>query len=396
MSTPEPFRSMSLLLAAVLAAQTAAAPARFETQQIDDKVEIGYGLAIGDVDGDGKPDILLADKRQIVWYRNGDWRRFVMAEDLTPRDNVCIAARDIDGDGKVEVAVGGNWNPGETTDLDASGSVHYLVRPSDPARMRWTAVRLPHEPTVHRMRWLRGPEGGYSLVVLPLHGRGNRGGEGEPVRVLAYHPPPDPTDAGGWKLELLDASMHMTHNLDVVRWDEEEVEDLLIAGREGVALLRHEDGAWSRTMLCDGAHGGAGEVRGERGVIATIEPMHGHELVVYHPPGEGGDDLWRRTALTDELKQGHALACADFLGLGRDQMAVGWREANQAGRVGVKLFIPPVEGDGAWSSMLIDDNEMACEDLAAADLDGDGRLDLIAAGRATRNLRIYWNRAAGE
>ena len=83
----------------------------FEAQTIDSNVQIGYGLAIGDVDGDGKDDILLADKKQFVWYRNGDWKRFVMVDNLTDRDNVCLAARDINGDGQVEVAVGAQWNP---------------------------------------------------------------------------------------------------------------------------------------------------------------------------------------------------------------------------------------------------------------------------------------------
>jgi hypothetical protein len=32
------------------------------------------------------------------------------------------------------------------------------------------------------------------------------------------------------------------------------------------------------------------------------------------------------------------------------------------------------------------------EDLAAADLDNDGRPDIVAVGRATHNVRIYWNR----
>jgi len=34
---------------------------------------------------------------------------------------------------------------------------------------------------------------------------------------------------------------------------------------------------------------------------------------------------------------------------------------------------------------------MACEDLQVADLNGDGRPDIVAAGRATRNLKIYFN-----
>ena len=58
---------------------------KFERQVIDANIQIGYGLAIGDEDGDGKPDILLADKKQFVWYRNPDWKRFVMAEDAPHR-----------------------------------------------------------------------------------------------------------------------------------------------------------------------------------------------------------------------------------------------------------------------------------------------------------------------
>jgi hypothetical protein len=44
--------------------------------------------------------------------------------------------------------------------------------------------------------------------------------------------------------------------------------------------------------------------------------------------------------------------------------------------------------EGFW----IDDNGIACEDLQLADLDGDGKKDIIAAGRATHNLKIYWNK----
>jgi hypothetical protein len=34
---------------------------------------------------------------------------------------------------------------------------------------------------------------------------------------------------------------------------------------------------------------------------------------------------------------------------------------------------------------------VAVEDLAAVDLNGDGRIDIVAVGRKTGNVRIYWN-----
>lgn len=362
----------------------------FEAQSIDENVSIGYGLALGDVDGDGKPDILLADKKQIVWYRNGDWKKFIIAEDLTEHDNVCIAARDLTGDGKVEVAVGAQWNPGETSDTEKSGAVFYLIRPQDPTQ-KWKPVQLQHEPTTHRMRWAQSPEGEFFLVVLPLHGRGNKGGEGAGVNVMAYRFPANPEQK--WETFTVDGNMHLTHNLEISESDDKT--DLYIAGKEGVRLVsytgdKRPDG---EAKVLKGLDQGAGEVRlgqisSDQKFITTIEPMHGNQVVVYVM----GDEV-KRKVLDDQFKDGHGLAAADFLNLGRDQIVAGWRLPNENNKVGIKLFVPKDASGSQWESHIIDDNEMACEDLQVMDLDGDGKSDIIAAGRATNNLKIYWNRS---
>ncbi|MEX2595094.1 MAG: VCBS repeat-containing protein [Anditalea sp.] len=370
-------------------------PPEFEQQTIDDEVEIGYGLAIGDVDGDGKPDIILADKKQFVWYRNGDWQRFVIAENLTASDNVCITARDITGDGKVEIAVGAQWNPSEVSDPEKSGSVHYLIRPDDPTE-EWSPVQLHHEPTVHRMRWVKAEENKYHLVVLPLHGRGNKNGEGAGVKVIAYEMPEDPTKE--WKHWTIDESMHLTHNFDVV--EDGKGEKLYIGGKEGVKVLSYNNGEWAAPSSGEWVvqDHSFGEVRiGEsqdNQILAGIEPMHGNQLTVYNianNPSNTTNPV--RTVLTSDLNQGHALGVADFMGLGRDQVVVGWRNPNQENKVGVKLYIPQNAENTVWKDIWIDDNGMACEDLQLADLNGDGKLDIIAAGRATHNLKVYWNKS---
>src|SRR5690606_8443993 len=94
-----------------------------------------------------------------------------------------------------------------------------------------------------------------------------------------------------------------------------------------------------------------------------------------------------RRVLTADLNQGHALAVADLLGRGNNQVVVGWRNPDRNGKVGIKMFAPT---DSGWDAFWIDDNGMACEDLVIADLDRDGKLDIIAAGRATKNLKVYW------
>jgi hypothetical protein len=95
--------------------------------------------------------------------------------------------------------------------------------------------------------------------------------------------------------------------------------------------------------------------------------------------------------LDETLKDGHALGggrcardrlTADRGGLAGDESARGTRYpalcAGDAAGVGAQRF-------------EIGGTEVAVEDLKLADLDGDGRLDIIAAGRQTKNVRIFFN-----
>ena len=366
----------------------------FEPQLIDDNVSIGYGIVVGDVDGDGKPDLILADKKQFVWYRNGDWKRFVLVENLTERDNVCIAARDIDGDGMVEIAVGAQWNPGETSDEAQSGSVHYLIRPDDPTQL-WTPVQLPHEPTVHRMYWVKTGRASYQLIVLPLHGRGNKAGEGAGVKVIAYEKPADPKDP--WKTKLIDESMHLTHNMISKDLGVGNGETIFIGGKEGVTSFSYRNDEWfaGPTNESPPGHESFGElafavIPGRGVMLAGIEPMHGNQVTAY--PATQESTQLQRIVLDKSLKEGHGLVTGDFLGNGTVQLVAGWRTPNEAGDIGIKLYEPVNEDYTEFKAHWIDQNGMATESLTAADLNGDGKLDIIASGRSTNNLKIYWNR----
>lgn len=375
------------LLSFIWSCKSSDVAVQFSSETIDDQVAIGYGLAIGDVDGDGLEDILLADKKQFVWYRNPDWQRFVMVDSLTKYDNVCIAATDINNDGQVEVAVGAQWNPRVTWDSLESGSVHYLVRPKDPTQL-WQPVALGHEPTVHRMHWVQTLDG-YQLVVLPLHGRGNRNGVGRGVRIMAYTFPDLDKEDYSWGSMLIDSSMHLTHNFDVL--SQNKSASILIGGKEGAKHFSFGGNQWEQSSLPIPikTEKGFGEIRYHPEFVAGIQPLHGNSLTVFNKAGE-------TYTLTDSLNQGHALAIGDLLHKGSPQIVVGWRNKNDAGDIGIRLYVPSPAG---WSDVnyhWIDQNGMACEDLKLADLNQDGRLDIIAAGRSTQNLKIYWNKSGKD
>ena len=77
--------------------------------------------------------------------------------------------------------------------------------------------------------------------------------------------------------------------------------------------------------------------------------------------------------------------------MGSDQVLAGWREKDKDGKVGIRAYIP-LDPDGKkWEMRLLDDNTMACEDLVLADFDQDKRLDIVASGRDSHNLKVYFN-----
>jgi len=381
---------MKQILAFLLAYPALALPpAKFEAQTIDGKITVGYGLSIADLDGDGKKDIFMVDAGQTVCYQSPNWKKHILTEKLTKKDHVCICAKDITGDGKAEVAVGAEWNPGDTKN---SGAV-YSIESGPDCFKPWNPKALHREPTVHRMHWVSESNGKHFLAVLPLHGPGNVKGEGEGINFLGYRPYQD------WQTFLIHKGFHLAHNFDPVPWGSRKAESILVACKEGIHLLEPQDKSWKATQMTEK---GAGEIRlgklpnGKRFMV-TIEPMHGNEVVI-NPEAENG--LWsqKRQVIDDTLTQGHALVAGDFLGLGYDQVVAGWRKPSRDNeKVGLKLYVPDTKDGSKWKlHSVIDDNTMACEDMKAADLNGDGKLDLIAAGRATKNVVIYWNKSGSE
>jgi hypothetical protein len=173
-----------------------------------------------------------------------------------------------------------------------------------------------------------------------------------------------------------------------------------------VNLLSHDvSGKWTRRRLGAGnqanpkSNRGSSEVKegtlkGGHKFIATIEPWHGNQVVVYTPPSDPGEGLWERHVLDEQLKWGHAVWCADLDGDGSDELIIGVRDdlSNNPGeRRGVRIYKALDERGAKWARQIVEDGGVAVEDMNGADLDGDGRIDLVAVGRQTHNIRIYWN-----
>jgi hypothetical protein len=123
---------------------------------------------------------------------------------------------------------------------------------------------------------------------------------------------------------------------------------------------------------------------GGRRFLATIEPWHGEQVVVYFEDAPGR--LWKRHVIDDTFHDGHALACADLDGDGDDEIVAGYRGE------GTSLYVYRAADASAktWRRQPLDD-QMAASGVVVADLDGDGRPDIAAVGASTGNVVWYKN-----
>ncbi len=372
-------------LLAVLTLQPAAPSAvTFHAVDIQRDWGVVYAVRVADVNADGRPDIVAINPTQLAWFENPSWQRHVIVDAAVPKDHVTIAAHDIDGDGRPEIALGAGWNPRNTT----SGGELFLAARSEPSgRQPWAITPIGAEPTLHRIRWAN-LEGRARLVVTPLHGRGTAppAWDGVGARVYALTPPA--AGATTWASETIDDTRHILHNFLVTDFDRGAGDEIVTASREGLTVFgREPGGAWSRRLLAEGTPGeiALGQVQRRR-IFGTIEPWHGTSLVTYTE----GAGSWARVVIDDTLTGGHAVAWADFDGDGDDELVAGWRD----GAYGLARY--RVGGDGRVVERQAIDSGVAVEDLVTADLNGDGRPDIVAGGRATGNIRLFINGRTGQ
>lgn len=376
----------------------------FRTQEIETTFKVGYAVTLVDINNDGKKDIVVVDADRVVWYENPTWKRRTILQGQTKPDNVCIAAADIDGDGQVDLALGADWKPFNTK---SGGTLQWLKR-GKTLDEPWTLYPIHEEPTVHRIRFadVLG-EGKPQLINVPLIGRNATKDmnwmDGNPVRIIAHKIPKDPTK-DRWEPVVLDESLHVIHNFFPIPAADGKRMDVLTASYEGVGLISKMGDKFSTRRIGEGnqanpkSNRGASEIKqgtlkSKKKYIATIEPWHGNQVVVYTEPSDPAK-MWDRHVVDEQLKWGHGVWCADLDGDGDEELIIGIRDdlsGKPGEKCGVRIY-KCLDGVGAkWARQIIEDGGVAVEDLAATDLDGDGRVDIVAVGRKTGNCRIYWN-----
>jgi len=351
-----------------------------------------------DANGDGKLDVIAMGETKVFALTAPQWKTDLLVDTKEPKMLYCVAL-DADGDNDLDIAVGRYQAPWIAY-RQAREAGKLAMEPKGPDfSVAWieNTGRLGKEWPLHVIdRELNGIHGMWTGDV-------NRDGRKDLIsdsimgptfpKSLAWFEAPS-SKQGLFQRRIITkgGADGRPHYLDFADLNADGRGDLLVGDSGGHTFMWWEnnestDQPWTKHAIAkeNGATNiKAADVNGDGKPDAVASCGHGKGVFWF----EGPD--WKKHEIDADFADPHALAVGDF-----DQDG----DLDAAAASFTALVVRWYENDGKGSFAVHDidiNNKQQAYDLKAVDLDGDRRLDLILAGRESRNAVWYRNRKSQD
>jgi hypothetical protein len=363
----------------VLAVQALAAePPRFREHVLATNLKGGYQVIAYDVNRDGKPDLiaLASGMTELYWFENPGWQLHVLATGMRRMINVAAC------DGIDEMLVAHEF----ANQPKGSIGIVSILTPGPDRTQPWTVREIDRLTTSHRVRRADIDGSGHKVFInAPLAGAKAAAPDYRDHIPLVYYKP------GEWKRQTIGSENEgVMHGIFINQFRKGFADCILTASFSGLhCYCLAKSGEWQRTEIAKGdpspwPKSGASDIAvghlGKRRFLASIEPWHGNQLAIYTE--EKGK--WTREVIDSALNEAHTVVTADLDGDGKQEVIAGYRGAGRS----VHIY----SWDGKkWNRTKLDDGGIAASACTAVDLNGDGRIDVACIGSASTNLKWYEN-----
>ena len=303
--------------------------------------------AIGDINRDGRPDVVIVDnlKWDIRWFENPGpkliaqpWKLHRVAQQQEIPGSYDVALSDLDGDGDLDVAAS-SWRIGNRFDWFEN-----VGQPGDGSKwLRHEVDKMnPETRTIAAADFNR--DGKPDLLGSARVGN----------QVLWYENSGKPADKP-WKKHVIDAQT--------------------VAPAHGHPVDMDADGDLDVVMAF-----------GIAAPVGNTAP-ESHQVVWYENLGTPGSGTkWQKHSIAANFPQGFEAVAGDLDGDGDlDVVATGW---SPDGRLA--WFENSGDPTRGWKTHSIKDHWPNAVTVTLADLDNDGRLDIVACAERGANEIRWW------
>ena len=348
------------------------------------------GVAALDVNGDGRLDVVAAGETKVWAMLAPDWRIVELA-DTTGGRTIHAVAMDCDGDGDLDLVISrsySRWIRHRLALAEGKPSV-------EPEGGDWTVAWLENTGK---------PEARWPLHVVDreLHGvhglsTGDVDGNGKIDLLADSFAGPHLENSLAWfpapfgkspirRMITKGGATGRAHYLHFADMNGDGRGDVLLgASEEGTFTWWEQpsgtNGEWQRHLIArepGATHPRAADLNGDGRFDVLGSCGHGTGVFWYEAP------MWRRHVIDANLRNVHAFDGAD-LDRDGDIDAVGCSNLDKIVRWWENM------GGGKFQPHDIDvGNGQQAYDLKIADLDGDGRPDLLLAGSESKNAVVYF------
>lgn len=374
---------------------------QFTEHLIRDKYGYAYGIAAADLDGDGDLDLVSSDTTDdktpqkengtLLWFENdgkGNFTQHIIAKNENGWFER-LSLGDIDGDGQLDVAVV----------LNREGSIAWFRNSGKPATEQWQRYSIVKA----------GLPGAYDVALGDFDGDGlldaaasswTRGN-----RFVYYRNPGKEDHAKEWTAQVIEEQVKETRTICVADFNGDGRLDILGTASNTSLVVWYENVAkpkepptWKKHVIDDKTpapiHGHPADMDGDGDLDVVMAfgmreynvARDKHHVAWYENLGKGAS--WKKHTVGNLIDAFEAIA-ADVDGDGKqDIIATAWGPTGQ-----LVWFRNTGNDKQPWTAHRLKENWPNANQVIAADLDKDKRIDIIAtAERGANELRWWRNR----